>query len=235
LGLENDLRRVAREKKVKLRPSRTNRNRDAYYPQITEKIRHDAAMMAEHYELFYCLETSIRDLIRAWLMEADKENWWDRFVVQFIRDNAAANKKKETESGVTPRSDDWLSYTNCGELGQIIANNWDLFSDMFSDPKAVRDTITRLSGRRLHDGWSKTGVSFPTGRSNSRCDAFRRRISRAVLRCVRVSGLICIFFVKCEAGEASHQKDEPGSDQKMRQFHNGPLGFTTAATIATSD
>jgi hypothetical protein len=28
--------------------------------------------------------------------------------------------------------------------------------------------------------------------------------------------------VKCEAGEASHQKDEPGSDQKMRQFHNAP-------------
>jgi hypothetical protein len=148
VGLENDLRRVAREKKVKLRPSRTKSNRDAYYPQITEQIRHDAAMMAEHYELFYCLETSIRDLIRARLMEADKDNWWDRFVVQFIRDNATANKKKETESGVTPRSEDWLSYTNFGELGQIIANNWDLFSDMFSDPKAVRDTITRLNTLR---------------------------------------------------------------------------------------
>jgi hypothetical protein len=148
VGLENDLRRVAREKKIKLRPSRTNRNRDAYYPQITEQIRHDAAMMAQHYELFYCLETSIRDLIRARLMEADKDNWWERFVVQFIRDNAAANKKRETESGVTPRSDDWLSYTNFGELGQIIANNWDLFSDMFSDPKAVRDTITRLNTLR---------------------------------------------------------------------------------------
>jgi hypothetical protein len=123
-------------------------NRDAYYPQITEQIRHDAAMMAEHYELFYCLETPIRDLIRARLIEADKDNWWERFVVQFIRDNATANKKKETESGVTPRSDDWLSYTNFGELGQIIANNWDLFSDMFSDPKAVRDTITRLNTLR---------------------------------------------------------------------------------------
>jgi hypothetical protein len=99
-------------------------------------------------ELFYCLETSIRDLIRARLIEADKDNWWERFVVQFIRDNASANKKKETESGVTPRSDDWLSYTNFGELGQIIANNWDLFSDMFSDPKAVRDTITRLNTLR---------------------------------------------------------------------------------------
>jgi Swt1-like HEPN len=30
----------------------------------------------------------------------------------------------------------------------FIANNWDLFSDMFSDPKAVRDTITRLNTLR---------------------------------------------------------------------------------------
>jgi hypothetical protein len=145
VGLENDLRRVAREKKIKLRPSKTKSNRDAYYPQITEQIRHDAAMMAEHYELFYCLETSIRDTIRARLVEADKDNWWEKYVVEFIRNNAAFNKKKESEAGVTPRSDDWLNYTNFGELGQIIANNWDLFSDMFSDPKAVRDCITRLN------------------------------------------------------------------------------------------
>jgi hypothetical protein len=148
VGLENDLRRVAREKKVKLRPPRAKRDRDAYYPQITEEIRHNAAMMAEHYELFYCLETSIRDLIRARLVEADKDNWWENLVVEFIRNNAAANKKRETEAGVTPRSDDWLDYTNFGELGQIIANNWNLFSDMFSDPKAVRDCITRLNTLR---------------------------------------------------------------------------------------
>lgn len=72
VGLENDLRRVGREKKVQLRPSRTKSARDAYYPQITEQIRHDAAMMAQHYELFYCLEVSIRDVIRARLEEADK-------------------------------------------------------------------------------------------------------------------------------------------------------------------
>jgi len=45
IAVENDLRRIAREKKIKLRPSRTKSNRDAYYPQITEQIRHDASMM----------------------------------------------------------------------------------------------------------------------------------------------------------------------------------------------
>jgi Swt1-like HEPN len=148
VGLENDLRRVAREKKVQLRPTRAKSARDAYYPQITEQIRHDAAMMAQHYELFYCLEVSIRDVIRARLEEADKESWWEKHVPQFIRDNAALNKKRETEAGVTPRSDDLLSYTNFGELGQIITSNWTLFSDLFTDPKAVTATIARLNTLR---------------------------------------------------------------------------------------
>jgi hypothetical protein len=147
IALENDLRRIARDKKIKLRPSRTKSNRDAYYPQITERIRHDAATMAEHYELFYCLEVSIREVIRSKLEEADKE-WWDKLVPEFVRKNATANRKKETESGVTPRSDDWLSYTNFGELGQIINANWTLFSDLFTDQKAVSSAITRLNTLR---------------------------------------------------------------------------------------
>ena len=148
VGLENDLRRVAREKKIQLRPSRTKSSRDAYYPQIPEHIRHDAAIMAQHYELFYSLEVAIRDVIRARLEEHDKEDWWNKCVPQAIRDSATLNKKRETEAGVTPRSDDWLSYTNFGELGQIITSNWAIFSDMFTDQKAVQNTIARLNTLR---------------------------------------------------------------------------------------
>jgi hypothetical protein len=82
------------------------------------------------------------------LEEADRDNWWDKFVPQGIRDNAALNKKRETEAGVTPRSEDWLSYTNFGELGQIITANYSLFSDMFTDPKAVTATVARLNTLR---------------------------------------------------------------------------------------
>jgi hypothetical protein len=88
-------------------------------------------------------------VIRARLEEADKENWWEKHVPQFVRDNATLNKKKETEAGVTPRSDDLLSYTNFGELGQIITSNWTLFSDLFTDPKAVTATIARLNTLRV--------------------------------------------------------------------------------------
>jgi len=138
VGLENDLRRVARDKKITLRPPRT---------KITEEIRHNAAMMAEHYELFYCLEVSIRDVIRAKLVEADKD-WWQNLVQESVRVSAIANKKKEVETGVAPRSEDWLDYTNFGDLGQIISANWALFSDLFTDPKAVQNTLYRLNTLR---------------------------------------------------------------------------------------
>ena len=144
IALENDLRRIARDKKIKLRPSRTKSNRDAYYPQITEQIRHNAAIMAEHYELFYCLEVSIREVIRSKLKRRIKNGGISSSRVR----NDAANRKKETESGVTPRSDDWLSYTNFGELGQIINANWTLFVILFTDQKAVSSTITRLNTLR---------------------------------------------------------------------------------------
>ncbi|MCI0558596.1 MAG: hypothetical protein MN733_08880, partial [Nitrososphaera sp.] len=36
---------------------------DSYYPQFSEQVRREAAQMAGHYEIFYCLEKSIRDLV----------------------------------------------------------------------------------------------------------------------------------------------------------------------------
>ena len=93
IALEHDLRKVARDKKLQIRPSKTKSNRDAYYPQITERIRYDAAAMAEHYELFYCLEISIRDLIRSTLEEKESD-WWDKLVPKCVRDNANKSKSQ---------------------------------------------------------------------------------------------------------------------------------------------
>lgn len=147
VALEHDLRRVARDKKIKIRSPKNSRLQDAYYPQITESIRHDAATMAQHYELFYCLELSIRDLIRTRLADQDSE-WWENLVPPNVRENAAKNKLRETQSGVTPRSTDPLSYTNFGELGEIIKANWKLFGDTFTDVRAVETTLGRLNTLR---------------------------------------------------------------------------------------
>ena len=147
IALESDLLRVAAENKVTHRSKKTRRDKGAYYPQITEQSRHDAAKMAEHYELFYCLELSIRDLITKRLVE-EGADWWDKLVPSNVRENAQKNKTREMQSGVTPRSDDPLSYTNFGELGEIIKANWKVFSDTFKDVRAVETVLGRLNTLR---------------------------------------------------------------------------------------
>lgn len=148
ISIEHDLLRVAREKGLQLRPQKDKVKQDDYYPQVPEKIRKDAEIMAKHYEVFYCLEISIRDLIRARLEEDAGENWWDTRVPQNVRENAEKNNKREIQSGVTPRSADPLSYTNFGELAEIIKFNWVLFRDTFTDIRAVEGTLARLNTLR---------------------------------------------------------------------------------------
>jgi hypothetical protein len=50
---------------------------ETYYPQFDQKIREEAAQMAEHYEIFYCLEKSIRTLINDTLKAEIGTTWWD--------------------------------------------------------------------------------------------------------------------------------------------------------------
>jgi hypothetical protein len=45
--------------------------------QFDEQVRQEAAQMAEHYEIFYCLESTIRTLINDTLAAAQGPKWWD--------------------------------------------------------------------------------------------------------------------------------------------------------------
>lgn len=69
-------------------------------------------------------------------------------VPQSVKDNANKNREKELQSGVTPRSGDMLSYTNFGELGEIIKSNWDTFGQIFTNIRAVETVLARLNGLR---------------------------------------------------------------------------------------
>jgi hypothetical protein len=45
---------------------------EKYYPQFEAAVRKEAATMAKHYEVFYCLEKSIRALVSGTLETAEK-------------------------------------------------------------------------------------------------------------------------------------------------------------------
>jgi hypothetical protein len=118
---------------------------ERYYPQFNEAIRRDASYMAQHYEIFYCLEQSIRTLIRDRLKADLGAQWWDKSAPEPVKKNVAFNITRERDSGVTMRSAEEIDYTTFGELGEIVKSNWQTFSDTFNSHKAFEKIMTNLN------------------------------------------------------------------------------------------
>lgn len=127
----------------------TEESDKTYYPQFEMAIRVEAKMMAQHYELFYCLENAIRALIKETMIAEIGATWWDSGnVPKIVIDEVAKRIKKEVESGVTRRSMEPIDYTTFGELGEIIKSNWELFGSIFNNQKAVESVLSRLNTLR---------------------------------------------------------------------------------------
>lgn len=125
LSIEAEIRSVEAELDIDFghRHRKERAADNAYYPQFRERLREEAAAMASHYAIFYCLENSIRELIVQRLEEVHGSGWWDVAVPEPVRKNADGNLKKEAATGVTPRSSELIDYSNFGELGEIIKTN----------------------------------------------------------------------------------------------------------------
>lgn len=105
-----------------------------YVPQIKHSIREAAEVMALYYSLFFMLENHIRSLIDSLLSEEFGGNWWSTDAVPpKVKESADANKKRELEAGFSLRSQEMLPYTNFGELGDIVRENWSVFGQIFRD------------------------------------------------------------------------------------------------------
>lgn len=119
---------------------------EIYYPQFESYIRTEAKIMAKHYEIFYCLEKTIRSLINEQLIAVGKLKWWDTGrVPPEVFKNTNARMQREVDSGFTIRSTDPLDYTTFGELGEIIKANWDVFGAIFNSQKAVEKVMANLN------------------------------------------------------------------------------------------
>lgn len=150
LSIEAEIRRLEKELDADFGHRRREERRanNAYYPQFRERLREEAALMASHYAIFYCLENSIRELIVKRLEEVHGAGWWDVAVPEAVRRNADGNRKKEAATGITPRSSELIDYSNFGELGEIIKTNWDIFGDMLDDVRAVERVLSNLNTLR---------------------------------------------------------------------------------------
>ena len=101
--------------------------------------------MAAHYELFYCLEQSIRELIITALFEKAGAAWWITTVPPKIVEEVGGRIQREKDSGFSQRSDKEIDYTNFGELSVIITSNWDVFGAIFSSKRGVERIMSSLN------------------------------------------------------------------------------------------
>lgn len=120
----------------------------AYYSQFDEALRQEARAMSEHYELFYCLERSIRRLIVDVIEANEIEDWWETLVPEHIKTNVKRSIKREREAAITARSIDSIDYTTFGELSEIIKSNRPIFGGVFNDIKAVEKVLGSLNSIR---------------------------------------------------------------------------------------
>jgi Swt1-like HEPN len=126
-------------------PRASQQSATDYYPQFEQEVRKEAAVMAQHYELFYCLEQAIRKLIIETMEDDGGANWWENKVPQQIRDEVKKLVKTEVDGGVTRRSDRAIDYTTFGQLSVIIGANWILFETIFKSQRAVEKVMSGLN------------------------------------------------------------------------------------------
>lgn len=149
--ISQELSRIEREYDIDLGHEIriADREEEQYYSQFDRSVRNEAARMAAHYEIFYCLEKSIRELIIDTLQEAEGEGWWDSGrVPNRVHQDVADRIQREKDTGMTLRSEDPIDFTTFGELSGIICGNWDLFGGILTSRKAVERIMAQLNSLR---------------------------------------------------------------------------------------
>jgi len=146
---ELELDKIEKEFKIELGRKKVKGDKDTvYYPQFELEVRQEAKLMSKHYEIFYCLERTIRDLKTTTLVTSAGDNWWEEKAPPIVKTEVATRTQREIDSGVTLRSDEPIDFTTFGELGEIIKSNWDIFGSIFNSRKAVERVMSNLNTLR---------------------------------------------------------------------------------------
>lgn len=131
------------------RAPKEQEKRKDYYLQFDLNFRKEAKEMAKHYEVFYCLEKSIRRLVMELMEEEFGENWWDEKVDEETKKSVRKNIKREADFGFTMRSEENIDYTTFGELSQIVTKNWLAFENLFTrGVRSFQKIMTNLNQLR---------------------------------------------------------------------------------------
>lgn len=145
LMLESELIKLE-ESGIEIEHIRTLKQEEVVDPELFERdILQRGRRMADFYVLYFSLENTIRRLISGRLLELHGSNWWQEKIPKGVQDSVTEKQEKEKDTPMSIRSDDRLSYTNFGELIDILNSNWVDFDDTLRSKKAMQQILTQFN------------------------------------------------------------------------------------------
>lgn len=112
-------------------------------------LRNEALRMTRLYALIYCFENSVRLLIGDRLRERHGLHWWQTKVPKKVRDFAESRQKNaRSTSWLEGEKRDVLGFVEFGHLADLIANNWDDFSDLIPSQQWLKQRFDEMEQTR---------------------------------------------------------------------------------------
>ena len=112
-------------------------------------LRNHALQMCRVYAQIYCFENSVREVVRERLEARHGADWWQQGVTDKIR--RLAEKRRDADgknSWLEGDATDLLSYTQFGDLADIITNAWEEFQDLVPSQQWLRQRFDELERAR---------------------------------------------------------------------------------------
>ena len=130
--------------------------RDAEFTLLEEvlspfpvSLRNRALQMCRVYVQVYCFENSVREVVRERLEEIHGADWWAEGVSNGIRTKAESRQRNDVDnSWLEGDAHDPLSFTEFGDLADIITNAWEDFQDLVPSQHWLRQRFDELEQAR---------------------------------------------------------------------------------------
>lgn len=121
-------------------------NQEKYFDN---SLIQEANFMSVQYQKFYCLERSIRELIRVNLEKKYGRDWWNT-LDEVVKKNVEMNLKYELDTTHTKRSEHKIDYTTFGDLRKIINSQWSILKPVFNRSlSSVNEVMIDLNRLRV--------------------------------------------------------------------------------------
>ncbi|OBX24544.1 hypothetical protein A9996_14820 [Gelidibacter algens] len=133
----------------KRNPTLRPESRHTLLDYFDQELKTEAYEMRNCYELFYCLERSIRELVKSTMRDFYGSDWWTK-VEYRVKENVKNNLDYELDTTHTKRSDNEIDYTTFGDLRKIINSNWTIFEEKFErNLSSVNEVMIDLNRIRV--------------------------------------------------------------------------------------